>query len=137
MKKMSSLLKSKKGFTLVEIIVVLLILAILAAFSIPTMLGFVEDAKGKAYIAEARTVYIAAQVVATQETAIGTTTSAIVTKIRATTADPMKTLLGGDAAGTVPSVTVSAIGKVTGLAYSVGGYTVTITPGTGTVITKP
>ena len=47
--------KNKKGFTLVEIIVVLVILAILAAIAIPTMLGFVNDAKGKAYIAEART----------------------------------------------------------------------------------
>lgn len=55
-----------KGFTLVEIIVVLVILAILAAFTIPTMLGFVADAKGKAYIAEAREVYVAAQAVATE-----------------------------------------------------------------------
>ncbi|OFV70167.1 prepilin-type N-terminal cleavage/methylation domain-containing protein [Acetobacterium wieringae] len=56
----------KKGFTLVEIIVVLVVLAILAAFIIPTMLGFVADAKGKAYIAEAREVYVAAQAVATE-----------------------------------------------------------------------
>ncbi|AWW27157.1 prepilin-type N-terminal cleavage/methylation domain-containing protein [Acetobacterium carbinolicum] len=56
----------KKGFTLVEIIVVLVVLAILAAFTIPTMLGFVADARGKAYIAEAREVYVAAQAVATE-----------------------------------------------------------------------
>lgn len=47
-------ISEKNGFTLVEIIVVLVILAILAAFTIPTMLGFVNDARGKAYIAEAR-----------------------------------------------------------------------------------
>lgn len=58
--------KNRKGFTLVEIIVVLVILAILAAFTIPTMLGFVNDARGKAYIAEARTVYVAAQSAATE-----------------------------------------------------------------------
>lgn len=53
-------------FTLVEIIVVLVILAILAAFTIPTMLGFVNDARGKAMIAEAREVYVAAQSTATE-----------------------------------------------------------------------
>lgn len=61
MEFMNKMRKKTKGFTLVEIIVVLVILAILAAFTIPTMLGFVEDAKGKAYIVEAREVYVAAQ----------------------------------------------------------------------------
>lgn len=45
------------GFTLVEIIVVLVVLAILAAFTIPAMLGFVEDARSKAAIATAREIY--------------------------------------------------------------------------------
>lgn len=66
-------LHQEKGFTLVEIIVVLVILAILAAFTIPAMLGFVENAKAKAYIAEAREVYVAAQATATEivETGVG------------------------------------------------------------------
>lgn len=59
-------ISGKKGFTLVEIIVVLVVLAVLAAFTIPSMLGFVEDAKGKAYIVEAREVYVAAQAAATE-----------------------------------------------------------------------
>lgn len=66
MKCLKKRLKKKDGFTLVEIIVVLVVLAILAAFTIPTMLGFVSDARGKAYIAEAREVYVAAQAVATE-----------------------------------------------------------------------
>ena len=48
------------------LIVVLVILAILSAFTIPTMLGFVADARGKAYLAEAREVYVAAQAIATE-----------------------------------------------------------------------
>lgn len=76
MELINKIRKSRKGFTLVEIIVVLVILAILAAFTIPTMLGFVGDAKGKAYIAEAREVYVAAQATATEMTAIGGLTTA-------------------------------------------------------------
>ena len=36
---------NKKGFTLVEIIVVLVILAILVAIAVPSVLGYVEQAK--------------------------------------------------------------------------------------------
>lgn len=54
------------GFTLVEIIVVLVVLAILAAFTIPAMLGFVEDARSKAAIATAREIYVASQGAATE-----------------------------------------------------------------------
>jgi type IV pilus assembly protein PilA len=63
--------KNKKGFTLVEIIVVLVILAILAAFLIPSMIGFVNEARGKAMLAEAREVYVAAQATATEYAAKG------------------------------------------------------------------
>ncbi|WP_414151098.1 prepilin-type N-terminal cleavage/methylation domain-containing protein [Acetobacterium carbinolicum] len=38
-------MNNKKGFTLTEIIVVLVILAVLAAFAIPTMLGFVSHSQ--------------------------------------------------------------------------------------------
>ena len=57
----NKLKKNQKGFTLVELIVVLVILAILAAFTIPAMLGFVDDARGKAAIAQGREIYVAAQ----------------------------------------------------------------------------
>lgn len=53
--------KKQSGFTLVELIVVLVILAILAAFTIPAMLGFVEDARSKKSITMTREVYTAAQ----------------------------------------------------------------------------
>ncbi len=66
MELINKIRKSRKGFTLVEIIVVLVILAILAAFMIPSMLGFVGDAKKKAAIAEQREVYVAAQAIVTE-----------------------------------------------------------------------
>lgn len=52
----------QKGFTLVETIIVLLILAIMAAIGIPSMLGYVEEAKNAQYIAEARVGYVAATI---------------------------------------------------------------------------
>ena len=66
MLKLKKQLINLKGFTLVELIVVLVILAILATFTIPAMLGFVEDAREKAAIAEAREVYVAGQAAATE-----------------------------------------------------------------------
>ena len=52
---------NKKGFTLVEIIVVLVILAILAAISVPSVLGYVNEAKNEKYIQEARSIYTVIQ----------------------------------------------------------------------------
>ncbi|MEG0290031.1 MAG: prepilin-type N-terminal cleavage/methylation domain-containing protein [Erysipelotrichaceae bacterium] len=69
MKKLQKFKKDVKGFTLVEIIVVLLIIAILAAIAIPTMIGYVDEARESEYIAQARTAYVAAQTVAIKETA--------------------------------------------------------------------
>lgn len=59
---MNSKMKDKKGFTLVEIIVVLVILAILAAIAVPSVLGYVEEAKKEKYIAEAKAIYTVIQV---------------------------------------------------------------------------
>ena len=52
---------NKKGFTLVELIVVLVILAILAALLIPALTGYIDKAKKKQIIAEARQAVMAAQ----------------------------------------------------------------------------
>lgn len=57
----NKLKKNQKGFTLVELIVVLVILAILAAFTIPAMLGFINDARAKAFVSQTREVYMAYQ----------------------------------------------------------------------------
>ncbi len=123
---MKKIKKNKKGFTLVEIIVVLVILAILAAAAIPTMLGFVDDAKGKAEVANARAAYVAAQTIATEKHATGTADADIVTAITKT---KIETLTGIDTADfTSVTPTVSG-GKVTSLVYVGETHTVTITAG--------
>ncbi len=55
-----------KGFTLVEVIVVLVILAILAAILVPTMIGWIKKANEKTAIAEARNILIATQTIASE-----------------------------------------------------------------------
>ena len=59
------------GFTLVELIVVLVILGILAAIMVPALLGWIDKAREKKYLLEARNVVLATQTVATGEYAAG------------------------------------------------------------------
>lgn len=52
----------QKGFTLVELIVVLAILAVLAAIMVPSLTGYIDKAKNTQLLSIARSVYTAAQV---------------------------------------------------------------------------
>ncbi len=55
-------LKAKKGFTLVEVIVVLAIIAILLAITVPAISGYIGEAEEAKYMAQARSVFIVAEV---------------------------------------------------------------------------
>ena len=58
---MKRMKKDNKGFTLVELIVVLVILAILAAILVPALLGYIDKAKEKQIVLNAKSCYTAAQ----------------------------------------------------------------------------
>ena len=53
--------KNNKGFTLVELIVVLVILAILAAILVPALLGYIDRAREKQYVLNAKSALTATQ----------------------------------------------------------------------------
>ena len=58
--------KNKRGFTLVELIVALVILAILASLLVPALTGHMDKTKKQAVISEARDVWTAAQAALTE-----------------------------------------------------------------------
>jgi len=71
------LLRNKKGFTLMEIIVVLIIIAIMAAALIPSFVNFARNARANEYIAQARIGMSAAQAYATDAGARGTASDGV------------------------------------------------------------
>jgi len=64
--KLQQILKNKKGFTLMELIVVLVIMAILAAALLPSFLNFVTRARNESMYQQARLGLVAAQLLVTE-----------------------------------------------------------------------
>lgn len=64
--------REEGGFTLIETLAVLAIVAILASVLVPTMSGFIEDARKKAYVSEAYLVRTVVQSYIIEQNANGT-----------------------------------------------------------------
>ena len=118
---------------MVELIVVLVILAILAALLVPALTGYIDRAKKKSIIAETRQCVMAAQTLIDEEYAkqdVGTTiTAGAVTAGTATVSDDAIQKLA-EVKGQVGTITLSSdtLNKITKLEYSNGGYKCTYEP---------
>lgn len=120
--------RDKKGFTLVEVIVVLVILAILAAILIPSMVGWINKAQEKSAVVEGRSMLLAAQTIASENYINDKTATALGTD----QVSEAETLAGVGAHFT-SSVTLAG-GKVTAFKMtSSDGYIVTYANATLTV----
>lgn len=84
--KIRKSLKDKAGFTLVELIVVLVILAILAAMLVPALTGYIDKANKEKITAECRQVVMAAQTEASS--LYGKANGGKLTNAMLTTSDP-------------------------------------------------
>lgn len=108
----------KKGFTLIELIVVIAILGILAAILIPKFGGFTAKADKSACLADARTILTSYNTIVTENTKLVLDTTSPGSDIKDLT---------GDLKGEIKDP-LNTDGKIS-FKYTRGGWTVTCTDG--------
>lgn len=137
---MKKLMKKKqKGFTLVEVIVVLVILAIMAAVLIPSLIGYIDKSRENSIVSETRSIVTAVQSLASEKYAkqndtgdynLGTVAGDAVILY----SDVQNLCEISDLDTKISAYAITG-GKVTSLTYSSGGKDCKYTAGTGYVVT--
>lgn len=112
--------KSKKGFTLIELIVVIAIIAILAAIAIPRFSALQGSSKVKAEAATAAQIVTAARIQETEKGVIvsGIGNATLLVEYMTVPATPAFKIAGGGAAPYNVSWTSTAIGFVKAQVYT-------------------
>ena len=121
--------KDQKGFTLVEVIVVLVILAIMAAVLIPSLIGYIDKSRQNTVVSETRSIVTAVQTLASEKYAKQNDSSTTVYTLGAAAGttviaySDIETLCEIEDLDTKLSGVTITGGKVTALKYSSGGFT--------------
>lgn len=123
MKNIFKNLKKKKGFTLVEVIIVLVIIAILAAVLIPSLAGYIDKANQKVAVANARNFTMAAQTIGSEMYGGGKIATMDATAQTKFITDALE-LAELDKSYLV-AVTMTSKGKITKVNFLNGGFLVT------------
>ena len=121
---------TKRGFTLVELIVVLVILAVLAAMLVPALTGYIQRARQEKNYQMAATVQTAAQSAATYQFSLKEADRQAVITEESSCGNNVKVKdLIGDASGKVSNVSFNVTnGIVTGGYVDIDGYRYTYDP---------
>ena len=136
--------KDKKGFTLVEMIVVIVIIGILLAILVPGMFKYIQKAKDKQILVDARTAHLDVQMAAQEAYGANGITganveSAFKTQLNGVTAQKKVTVTGAGAKSVIVTVDVpengtltvtdidAATGKVKAMTYVRGDRQITMT----------
>ena len=114
--------KNEEGFKLVELIVVMIILATLAALLVPALVSYIDEAKDKQLIVNGRTCLVAAQAAASEEYGTGGDFNTLLTKY-----------VGDDipVANCVPTKDTTKAGVIASVSYTENGKTATWTKDSG------
>lgn len=130
----------KRGFTLIEVVVVMVILAILAAVFVPSYTSYIEKAKENKYLAEVRFVSTGVESYILEEYAAGNLNSRSIRNLISYELDdpkhPLADLLSGEC---TPGATIDYVGvklgtgEYLGIIYRVNGYVMEFTKETGVI----
>jgi prepilin-type N-terminal cleavage/methylation domain-containing protein len=122
---MKKVLKNRKGFTLIELIIVIVIIAVLAAIAIPIVSGFVGRANRSAAIAEGNSIRFAIHMLSEDPSVPlpANTPAAWMTLIEDSD------MFDFDVAGTIDALTLVAgsatnVAELTSLTYTNHGHSV-------------
>jgi prepilin-type N-terminal cleavage/methylation domain-containing protein len=108
-------LNNKKGITLVEVIVVLIIMAVLSGILVASYTGYIDKAKDDAALVEARAVYLAATTVYHELYAVDPSTTGSMKDDDIAEVE----VLAGIKADSIDSITVSSADKkVTAITFT-------------------